>query len=115
MISHRGFIASAMAVVTEGLCPREGVLLRAAPMFHMADMAIGFAGALQDATHVVIPGFHPERVLEAIVRHKVDYRAAGADDDPDADQPSCGEDCRRIVGAASAVWRIADPERSSST
>jgi long-chain acyl-CoA synthetase len=71
MISHRGFVASTMAMLAEGLCPREAVLLRASPMFHLADGAIGYAGVLEDATHVVLPGFHPERVFEAIAKHKV--------------------------------------------
>jgi len=71
MISHRGFMASSTALVAEALVPREAVLLRASPMFHMADGAIGFAGVLQDATHVVLPGFHPERVLEAIAKYRI--------------------------------------------
>ncbi|MFM2076994.1 MAG: hypothetical protein RJA49_884, partial [Actinomycetota bacterium] len=71
MLSHRGFMASSMAMVAEGLCPREGTLLRASPMFHLADGAIGFCGTLQDATHVVLPGFHPERVFEAVSTHKI--------------------------------------------
>jgi long-chain acyl-CoA synthetase len=72
MISHRSFVASSTALIGEGLCPRNGILLRASPMFHLADGAIGFTGVLQDATHVILPGFHPERVFEAIARHKVE-------------------------------------------
>jgi acyl-CoA synthetase (AMP-forming)/AMP-acid ligase II len=71
MISHRGFMASSLAMLAEGVCPRDCPILRAAPMFHMADGAFGYAGVLANATHVVIAAFHPTRVLEAISRHKV--------------------------------------------
>jgi len=71
MISHRAFVASSVAVALEGVIPRDSVMLRATPMFHMADIAIGFCGMLMHATHVVVPAFSPVPVLETIARHRV--------------------------------------------
>jgi long-chain acyl-CoA synthetase len=69
MLSHSAFVASSMALAAEGLLRRDAVLLRATPMFHLADAAIGHCGALQYATHVIIPAFQPAAVLESITRH----------------------------------------------
>ena len=71
MLSHRGFVSSSTALIAEGICPPEGVWLRTAPMFHLADGASGHGATLQNATHVILPGFHPERVLDAITTHRV--------------------------------------------
>ena len=48
------------------------MLLRAAPMFHMADQAVGYIGVLQRACHVILPSFTPVAVLEAIQKHRID-------------------------------------------
>ena len=72
MISHTAFWSSQIAVVAEGLMPVGATLLRSAPMFHMADLAIGLVGVLQRTSHVILPAFSPVAVLEAIQRHKVD-------------------------------------------
>ncbi len=71
MVSHQAFWSSQLAVTAEGLMPIGAKLLRAAPMFHMADLAIGFVGALQRACHVILPTFSPVAVLEAIQRHQL--------------------------------------------
>jgi acyl-CoA synthetase (AMP-forming)/AMP-acid ligase II len=72
MISHTAFWASQIAVLAEGLVPPEAMLLRAAPMFHMADLAVGFLGILQRACHVIVPSFHPVAVMQAMQLHRVD-------------------------------------------
>jgi len=58
--------------MSESIIPAEAVLLRAAPMFHMADMAVGYLGVLQRACNIVLPVFHPVTVMEAIERHHID-------------------------------------------
>ena len=72
MISHKAFWSSQIAIVAEGIVHRNATLLRAAPMFHMADLGIGFVSMLQAATHVILPAFHPAAVLKAIQHHRVD-------------------------------------------
>ena len=71
MLSHTAFWASQMSLANEGVVPRGSMLMRAAPMFHLADMAMGFAGVLQNATHVIIPMFHPVSLMAAIQQHRV--------------------------------------------
>ncbi len=46
-------------------------LLRSAPMFHMADLAIGYIGTLQRACHVILPSFNPVATMETIQRHQI--------------------------------------------
>jgi acyl-CoA synthetase (AMP-forming)/AMP-acid ligase II len=72
MISHTAFWTSQIAATAEGVMPVGATLLRAAPMFHMADMAIGFVGVLQRARHVILSAFNPVAVMEAIQRHQAD-------------------------------------------
>jgi long-chain acyl-CoA synthetase len=72
MISHVSFWTSQIAFLAEGALPPATTLLRAAPMFHMADLAVGFLGVLQRACHVILPSFHPVAVMEAIQRHRID-------------------------------------------
>ncbi|MEQ1754458.1 MAG: long-chain fatty acid--CoA ligase [Micropepsaceae bacterium] len=71
MISHGAFWASQIAIVAEGIVPRHATMLRAAPMFHMADLGIGFVGAIQAVTHIIVPSFHPIAVMKAIQQHRV--------------------------------------------
>jgi long-chain acyl-CoA synthetase len=72
MISHRAFWTSQIAVLAEGVVPPSAILLRAAPMFHMADQAVGYVGVMQQACHVILPTFHPVAVMQAIERHRID-------------------------------------------
>jgi acyl-CoA synthetase (AMP-forming)/AMP-acid ligase II len=72
MISHRAFWISQIAATAEDLVPKAATLLRTAPMFHMADQAVGYVGVLQRACHVILPAFSPVAVLDAIQRHRVD-------------------------------------------
>jgi acyl-CoA synthetase (AMP-forming)/AMP-acid ligase II len=72
MISHTNFWTSQIAVTAEGVIPADGMLLRVAPMFHMADQAVGYVGVLQRVCHVVLPSFNPLAVLEAIQRYRID-------------------------------------------
>lgn len=71
MLSHTAFWSSQMALANSGVMSPECVLMRAAPMFHLADMAMGYAGMLQNVTHVIIPMFNPVTLMAAIQQHRV--------------------------------------------
>jgi acyl-CoA synthetase (AMP-forming)/AMP-acid ligase II len=72
MLSHRACLVSAMgSLVTSDVLSRGGMLLHAAPMFHLADIAAWNIGNLTGSTHVIVPSFTPVGVIEAIVRHRV--------------------------------------------
>ncbi len=73
MLSHANLCASALAAQAEGMAPAEGCYLHAAPMFHLADMGISGPHWFQGNTHVVIPMFNPEAVLDAIERERVTH------------------------------------------
>ncbi|CAD5109378.1 long-chain-fatty-acid--CoA ligase [Zestomonas carbonaria] len=71
MLSHRSFWSSQIALATEPFFLPEETMLRVAPMFHLADMAIGYAMTLLNHTHVILPSFNPVDVAAAIQRHRV--------------------------------------------
>lgn len=72
MLDHRALLTSAMgSLVTTDILSRGGVLLHAAPMFHLADGAAWNIANLTMATHVIVPSFTPAGVLEAIEKHGV--------------------------------------------
>ena len=72
MLSHTNLVTSAMGCTATGeFVSAGGTYLHAAPMFHAADQAGGFGGALVGVTHVIVPGFDPKVVLDAISVHGV--------------------------------------------
>ncbi|WP_440713304.1 long-chain-fatty-acid--CoA ligase [Gordonia sp. FQ] len=72
MLSHRACLTSAMgSLVTTDLLARGGVLLHAAPMFHLADLAAWNIACLTGATHVMIPSFTVSGVIDAVQTHRV--------------------------------------------
>jgi long-chain acyl-CoA synthetase len=71
MLSHSAFWSSQMALMAEEIGEPGEVMLRSAPMFHLADMAFGYTATLLGGTHVMVPAFHPVAVIEAIERHRV--------------------------------------------
>ena len=72
MLSHTNLVTSAMGCTATGeFVSAGGTYLHAAPMFHAADQAGGFGGALVGVTHVIIPGFEPKAVLDAIAVYGV--------------------------------------------
>ena len=50
----------------EGLAKEGDIGLHAAPMFHLADGSFSLMLTLRGCTHVMVPGFLPERVLDTI-------------------------------------------------
>ncbi|MBO3273655.1 long-chain-fatty-acid--CoA ligase [Pseudomonas schmalbachii] len=74
MISHEGMGCSTLALHAElGPSLDGGVYLHAAPMFHLADMAGGGVHWLAGNTHVVVPMFGAEAVIDAIEQHRVTH------------------------------------------
>ncbi|MEQ1788193.1 MAG: AMP-binding protein, partial [Acidimicrobiales bacterium] len=72
MLSHTNLVTSAMGCTATGeFVSAGGTYLHAAPMFHAADQAGGFGGSLVGVTHVIVPGFDPKVVLDAISVHGV--------------------------------------------
>ncbi|MCW3839859.1 long-chain fatty acid--CoA ligase [Micromonospora yasonensis] len=72
MLSHRSMLTSAMGTLaTLDAISRGGNLLHAAPMFHVADVAVWIMGMLTGSTHVIVPAFTPAGVVNAILRHRV--------------------------------------------
>jgi long-chain acyl-CoA synthetase len=70
MISHNAFCSSQLAAL--GVLHEQGTMLRSAPMFHMADLALGYVAIQRCTTHVILPAFQPNQALEAIERYRVD-------------------------------------------
>ncbi|MFJ9391213.1 long-chain-fatty-acid--CoA ligase [Nocardioides sp. NPDC101246] len=72
MLSHRNLLSSATgSLVTADILTRGGHLLHAAPMFHLADIAAWSMGLLTGSTHVIVPMFTADGVVDAISRHQV--------------------------------------------
>ena len=72
MLTHSAFYASQIAVTAEGVVAQDATLLRSAPMFHLADIGIGYVGVLQRARHVILSSFAPVAAMQAIERHRAD-------------------------------------------
>jgi len=70
-LTHGGIYVSSLSITAELDWPQEAVYLHAAPMFHMADTAFGFAQIIRGGTHVIIPAFTPPAVLQAMQDEKV--------------------------------------------
>ncbi len=71
MLSHTNMCSSSLALHAEGLATPGGTYLHAAPMFHLADMAMSMMQAIEGNTHAFIPAFNPESVLDRIERDRV--------------------------------------------
>ncbi len=72
MLTHDNLLTSAMGALASGFfLTSGGPLLHAAPMFHLADLAIWCEQVIRGGVHVFIPSFHPETVLDAVQRHRV--------------------------------------------
>lgn len=71
MLSHTNICSSGLALHAEGVADEDGSYLHAAPMFHLADIGISQPHWIQGNTHVVIPAFAPEAVLDTIERDRI--------------------------------------------
>ena len=72
MLSHANLITSGLGTVATGqLLDDDSILLHAAPMFHLADLAAWVGQVMLGGTHVMIPFFEPTAVLGAIAKHSI--------------------------------------------
>lgn len=71
MLGHNGYIASTLCLVIEGVAPKGVRFLHAAPMFHLADFAMLHAVTLRGGTHIVVPAFDAEQVLQTVAAQRV--------------------------------------------
>ncbi|WP_343318097.1 long-chain fatty acid--CoA ligase [Arthrobacter sp. TMP15] len=71
MLSHTNFVTSGLGTTASGELLRAGsVLLHAAPMFHLADLAAWCGLTILGGTHVMVPYFEPTSVFKAMEEHK---------------------------------------------
>ncbi|MCC5858863.1 MAG: long-chain-fatty-acid--CoA ligase [Ectothiorhodospiraceae bacterium] len=66
MLSHRNLYSDALGTLAAGYRQPAVVGLHAAPLFHVGGIGLTVQLAARLATHVVIPQFTPEGVLEAV-------------------------------------------------
>ncbi|MGA9493673.1 MAG: AMP-binding protein, partial [Mycobacterium sp.] len=72
MLSHNNLLTAALGPLSTGhVISHGGRLLHAAPMFHLADIALWTMGNIAGSTHVFIPMFTAAGVLNAIDAHGV--------------------------------------------
>ncbi|CAJ1500606.1 long-chain-fatty-acid--CoA ligase [[Mycobacterium] burgundiense] len=72
MLSHRNMLTSATgSIATTDFLTRNGRVLHAAPMFHLGALSGWTAALLSYCTHVIVPAFSADAVLEAIETHRV--------------------------------------------
>jgi acyl-CoA synthetase (AMP-forming)/AMP-acid ligase II len=72
MLTHDNLMTSALGCLASGFfLTSGGPLLHAAPMFHLADLAIWLAQVQRGGTHVFLPAFRPDWVLDALHEHRI--------------------------------------------
>lgn len=71
MLTHANLCSSALALMADGALPEGTVGLHAAPMFHLADMMLTTCLLLRGGTHVMLPAFRPDAVLDLIEHHQI--------------------------------------------
>lgn len=71
MLSHAGIMANGLALGAVLGLSADTVFLHAAPMFHVADASFIFSVTTFAGTHVILPGFAPVAVADAIRSHGV--------------------------------------------
>ncbi len=70
-LSHGNLTFAALSGLAEGLFPSDGIYLHAPPMFHIANGWCMYCTLLNGGTGVVIKGFAPEAVAQAVERFRV--------------------------------------------
>ncbi|MFV0934178.1 long-chain-fatty-acid--CoA ligase [Pseudomonas jessenii] len=71
MLSHNNVAFSSMSIVSTGSYGANAVYLHAMPMFHLADFSAMTALFFSGGTHIVLPTFAPQNVLETIEQERV--------------------------------------------
>ncbi len=74
MLSHLALWSSSFAAMADlQLATGKNTYLHAAPMFHLADIALSCATTLGGATQAFIPAFTPEGVIRAVEKYQVTF------------------------------------------
>lgn len=74
MLSHQNMWTCAISVMADiGLTCEQDRYLHAAPMFHLADAAFSQSAAIGGLTHIFVPFFEPEAVINAIEMERVTH------------------------------------------
>ena len=71
MLSHGSLTASVLCAAPMRPQEPDAVFLHSPPMFHMADAGCIIGETMMGGSHVIIPGFTPAGVIDAIARDKV--------------------------------------------
>jgi len=71
MLSHDNLLTSSMGWLATDDFPPGGVLLYAAPMFHLAAFSAWVSGGVLGRTQAMIPTFDPVTVMTAVQEHQV--------------------------------------------
>jgi long-chain acyl-CoA synthetase len=108
MLSHANLCSSGLSMLAEGVFKEGAVGLHVAPMFHLADMLLTTCLVLRGCTHVMLPSFSPEAVLNHVARFGVsDMLVVPAMLQAIVDHPSVGNFdtsslCNILYGASPA-------------
>ncbi|MBN9390972.1 MAG: long-chain-fatty-acid--CoA ligase [Chloroflexi bacterium] len=73
MLSHAALWSNAISNMHEMDFKSDSIYLHAPPMFHLADGAASNAVTICGGTHVMVPTFQPELVLNAMVEQHVSH------------------------------------------
>lgn len=72
VLSHGGLLTSALGFIAHGdTITAGGTTLHVAPMFHLADIGAWVSRNCVGGGHVMVGGFNPEKVIEAVGRYRV--------------------------------------------
>lgn len=71
MLSHANLCSSGLSMLAEGVFNEGAVGLHVAPMFHLADMLMTTCLVIRGCTHIMVPAFSGEAVLDHIARYHV--------------------------------------------
>lgn len=71
MLSHANLVGNFLSQHAVVRYPRDSIFLHIAPMFHLADACCLFGMTFLGATHVVLPRFDPDEVIEVIAAEQV--------------------------------------------
>lgn len=73
MLTHTNLFCNALSLLAEGPMALGSTGLHAAPMFHVADVALMMAMVLAGAAHAFVAAFNPVAVFETIARERASH------------------------------------------
>lgn len=71
MLSHANLLINFLLFHAAAPFDRDTRFLHTPPMFHLADLANVFGITMIGGSHVILPGFEANAVIDAVVRHQV--------------------------------------------